>query len=136
MCNFALQMMYNPIKEIMTENVKAIVERAVDAIHDKKGHGVNIIDMEGMDGVITQAFVVCEGSSPSQVSAIADKVEEKLREDLGEKPVRIAGMENCIWVAMDYVDVMVHIFLPDAHDFYNLEELWQDAPITKIPDID
>jgi ribosome-associated protein len=45
-------------------------------------------------------------------------------------------MENCIWVAMDYVDIIVHIFLPDARDFYSLESLWQDAPITEVPDLD
>ncbi len=120
----------------MTENVKSIVDKAIEGIQDKKGHSVSIVDMEGMEGTITQAFVVCEGTSPSQVSAIADGVEEKLRKDMGEKPMRVAGMENSIWVAMDYVDVMVHIFLPDARKFYDLESLWQDAPITSIPDLD
>ncbi len=120
----------------MRENVKAIVETAVKGIQEKKGHSINVVDMEGMEGVIAQAFVVCEGGSPSQVSAIADSVEETLRKELGEKPVRTAGMENAIWVAMDYVDVMVHIFLPEAREFYDLETLWQDATITEIPDID
>ena len=120
----------------MTENVKKLVETAVKGIQEKKGCSVNIVDMEGMEGVICQAFVVCEGNSPSQVSAIADSVEEMMRKDLDEKPVRIAGLENAIWVAMDYVDVIVHIFLPEARDFYNLESLWQDAVITEVPDID
>ena len=120
----------------MTENVKKLIETAVKRIQEKKGCSINIVDMEGMDGAICQAFVVCEGNSPSQVSAIADSVEETMRKDLNEKPIRTAGLENAIWVAMDYVDVMVHIFLPDARDFYNLEALWQDAAITEVPDID
>ena len=121
---------------IMTENVKKLIETAVKGIQEKKGCSINIVDMEGMDGAICQAFVVCEGNSPSQVSAIADSVEETMRKDLKEKPIRTAGLENAIWVAMDYVDVMVHIFLPDARDFYSLESLWQDAPTIEIPDIE
>ena len=70
------------------------------------------------------------------MSAITDSVEETILKELGEKPTRIAGLENAIWVAMDYVDIMVHVFLPEARDFYNLEELWQDAAITEVPDID
>ena len=115
---------------IMKENVKKLVDTIVNGIQEKKGRSINIIDMEGMEGVICQAFVVCEGNSPSQISAIADSVEEFMRKEQKEKPVRIAGMENCIWVAMDYVDVMVHIFLPEARDFYSLESLWEDAPTT------
>lgn len=135
MCNFASRN-YIFRLYIMTENVKKLVETAVKGIQEKKGCSVNIVDMEGMEGVICQAFVVCEGNSPSQVSAIADSVEEMMRKDLDEKPVRIAGLENSIWVAMDYVDVIVHIFLPEARNFYNLESLWQDAAITEVPDID
>lgn len=135
MCNFASRN-YIFRLYIMTENVKKLVETAVKGIQEKKGCSVNIVDMEGMEGVICQAFVVCEGNSPSQVSAIADSVEEMMRKDLDVKPVRIAGLENAIWVAMDYVDVIVHIFLPEARDFYNLESLWQDAAITEVPDID
>ncbi|MBR4275597.1 MAG: ribosome silencing factor [Prevotella sp.] len=120
----------------MKENVNKLVSAAIKGIQEKKGRSVNIIDLEGMEGVVTQAFVICEGGSPSQVSAIMDSVEETMRKDLGEKPIRVAGTENCIWVAMDYVDLMVHIFLPEARDFYNLEELWQDAPSTEVPDLD
>lgn len=135
MCNFAFRI-YQLELFVMTENVKKLVETAVNGIQEKKGKGIKIIDMEGMEGVIAQAFVVCEGNSPSQVSAIADSVEEFIRKELKEKPVRVAGLENSIWVAMDYVDIMVHVFLPEAHDFYDLESLWQDAEITELPDLD
>lgn len=120
----------------MTEKIQKLVDVVVKGIQEKKGHAINVVDMEGMEGVICQAFVVCEGNSPSQVSAIMDSVEEFMRKELKEKPVRVAGTENCIWVAMDYVDVIVHVFLPEARDFYDLESLWQDAPITEIPDLD
>lgn len=123
-------------KTTMTENVKKLVDTAIRGIQEKKGKSIDVVDMEGIEGVICQAFVVCEGNSPSQVSAIADSVEEFTRKELREKPVRIAGMENAVWVAMDYVDVMVHIFLPETRDFYDLETLWQDAETTKIPDLE
>ena len=120
----------------MTKEIQTLVDTAVKAIQEKKGRAVSIVDMEGMEGVIAQAFVICEGGSPSQISAIMDSVEETMRKELKEKPVKVAGMENCIWVAMDYVDVMVHIFLPDAREYYSLDALWQDAKITKVEDVD
>jgi ribosome-associated protein len=91
----------------MTEEVKYMADIAVKGIQEKKGRSINIIDLEGMPGAITQAFVVCEGGSPSQVSAIAESVEETMRKELKEKPIRIGGTTNNIWVVMDYTDVMV-----------------------------
>ncbi len=120
----------------MTEEVKRMVDVAIKGIQEKKGRSINIIDLEGMPGAIAQAFVVCEGGSPSQVSAITESVEETMRKDLSEKTIRTVGTENNIWVVMDYTDVMVHIFLPDARDYYKLEELWQDAPTIQVPDLD
>ena len=120
----------------MTKEIKQLVDTAVKGIQEKKGRSISIVDMEGMEGTVAQAFVICEGNSPSQVSAIMDSVEETMRKELHEKVVRTAGSQNCIWVAMDYTDIMVHIFLPEARDFYNLDELWQDAPTTVIEDVE
>lgn len=120
----------------MTSETRKLIDKAVEGIQDKKGRDITIIDLSEIDGCITKAFVICEGGSPSQIEAIYDSVSDKMREDLHEKPVRTAGLENCIWVAMDYVDIMVHIFLPDARDHYNLEHLWADAPAEELPNID
>lgn len=120
----------------MTESIRTLVDKAVEAIQDKKGRDITILDLSGIDGCITKAFVVCEGGSPSQIEAIADNISEKLRIDLGEKPTKVAGLENCVWVAMDYVDFMVHIFVPEARDHYDLEHLWSDAPTELIPNLD
>lgn len=120
----------------MTKEVRLLADTAVKGIQEKKGRSISIVDMEGMEGTVTQAFVICEGGSPAQVSAIMDSVEETMRKELNERPVRIAGAQNCIWVAMDYTDIMVHIFLPEARGFYNLEELWQDAPTIQIDEQD
>ena len=113
-----------------------LVETIIEGIQEKKGSAVSIIDMRGIEGSICNYFVVCQGNSPMQVEAITDSVEEMAREKASEKPVRIVGRENALWVAMDYTDVMVHIFVPDIREYYNLESLWEDAPIRQIPDLD
>lgn len=120
----------------MTKEIQNMAGVAIKGIQEKKGRSINIVDLEGMPGAITKAFVVCQGNSPSQVSAIMDSVEETMRKELNEKPVRVGGTVNNIWVVMDYTDLMVHIFLPDAREYYKLEELWQDAPNIQVPDFD
>lgn len=118
------------------KETEILVEKIKNAIQNKKGKKIVIVDLRSIVDRICDFFVVCEGSTPTQVSAIYDNVEEEVREELGEKPVKVAGADNCLWVAMDYVDVMVHVFVPDMRNFYNLEHLWADAKITEIEDID
>lgn len=120
----------------MTPETKKLVDKAVEAIQDKKGHNITIVDLTDMEGTITDAFVIAEGGSPTQVDAITDNVEEKMREDLGVKPYRIVGRQNSIWEAVDYIDMMVHTFTPEAREHYALERLWADAPTEQIADID
>ena len=122
---------------IMNKETAGLVDRIVDAIQDKKGHSITVADVSAIDGTICQAFVICQGNSPAQIDAIARSVGDKLRmgsEDI--RPLNVVGLRQCRWVAMDYVDVLVHIFLPDERRFYNLENLWADAVITDIPDLD
>jgi len=106
-----------------------LVEAIVDGIDEKKGEDIVVVDLNGVEGSICKYFVICSGNSPIQVDAICDSVEEFARKEVGEKPVRIAGRENSQWVAMDYTDVIVHIFLPEVREYYRIEELWQDAEI-------
>ena len=87
-------------------------------------------------GTICKNFVVCQGNSPAQVEAITESVGDLARMELKEKPAHVVGLENAQWVAMDYTDVMVHIFLPDVREYYDLEHLWEDAQLTYIPDLD
>lgn len=112
--------------------VKAITE----GIQEKKGRKIVVADLTDIEDTICQYFVICQGNSPSQVSVIADSVWEYTHKETGEKPTATDGLRNAQWVAMDYSDVLVHIFLPEAREFYNLENLWADAKLTFIPDID
>lgn len=116
--------------------MEKLVETITKGIQEKKGQSIVIADLSGIDGTICHYFVICQGNSPSQVEAITDSVEEFARKELDEKPVHVVGLENAQWVAMDYTDVLVHIFLPDVRDYYDLEHLWEDAKLTRIPDLD
>lgn len=118
------------------EQVTQLVETITKGIQEKKGKRIVVVDLNAVDGAICNYFVICQGSSPAQVDAITDSVGEMARKELGEKPSMVAGQDNAQWVAMDYSDVMVHIFQPDVREYYDLEHLWEDAPMTWIPDED
>ena len=113
-----------------------LVETIIKGIQEKKGQHIVVADLQNIEGTITNYFVICQGNSPSQVEAITESIGDMAREQLGEKPSQVAGLENAQWVAMDYADVMVHIFLPDVRAYYDLEHLWDDARLTEIEDLD
>ena len=90
--------------------MEKLIETIVSAIEDKKGKDIVSLDLSGFDGAICSHFVVCNADSTTQVAAISDSIEEKVHEVLGEWPWREEGKQTGLWVAMDYVDVEVHIF--------------------------
>jgi len=118
------------------EHTSQLVNTITKGIQEKKGADIVVADLQGIDGSICNYFVICQGSSPAQVEAITESVGDFARKELGEKPTRVAGLENAQWVAMDYGDVLVHIFLPDVRSYYDLEHLWDDAALTHIPNLD
>ena len=89
-----------------------------------------------IDGSICKYFVICQGNSPQQVEAIAGSVSDYVREYYGEKPINCTGLGTNQWVAIDYADVLVHIFIPQTRAYYDLEHLWEDATLTQIADLD
>lgn len=117
-------------------DTKRLVESITKGIQDKKGSKIVIADLSNIIGSICHYFIICQGNSPTQVEAIAESVSDYVREIHGEKPVHCSGLGNNQWVAIDYVDVLVHIFLPETREYYDLEHLWEDAEITQIPDLD
>jgi len=118
------------------ETANKLVDAITKGIQEKKGQDITIADMQDIDGAIANYFIICQGNSPSQVEAIAESVGETVRTDTGEKPIRVAGLGLSHWVAIDFGDVLVHIFVPQAREYYNLDELWEDAKITRLPNID
>ncbi|WP_455587377.1 ribosome silencing factor [Bacteroides sp.] len=115
---------------------KVLIEKITEGIQEKKGKNIVIADLTNIGDTICKYFVICQGNSPSQVSAIVDSIRDFTRKGADSKPFAVDGLRNAEWVAMDYSDVLVHVFLPETRNFYNLEHLWADAKLITIPDID
>ena len=122
-------------KDSMNET-EELVKRIAEGIQEKKGKNIVVADLTDTDNSVCKYFVICEGNTPTQVAAIADSVSDYVRINAGTKPIAVEGLRNARWVAMDYSDVLVHVFVPEDRAFYNLEHLWADARLTMIPNLD
>ncbi len=103
---------------------------AADAIYAKKGTDIVLLDVEEAF-LLSDIFVIATGSSRPHVQALADHVEERLKEEAGVKPLRVEGRSEAEWVLIDYGDIIVHVFQEPARDYYSLERLWGDAERVK-----
>lgn len=115
---------------------KNLLKKIKEGIQEKKGKNIVIADLTNIEDTICNYFIICNGNSPSQVTAITESIKDYVRTKTGIKPFAVDGIKNSQWVAMDYGDVIAHIFLPEPRNFYNLEHLWADAKLTHIPDLD
>ena len=122
-------------ENVKTEQSPTLSQAIVDAIQDRKGRGITLIDLSDLE-VSAPELVICEGNTPVQVAAIADSVREQVQERTGQKPYNYDGYRNSTWIVIDYGSVMVHIFVPEARNFYDIEQLWCDGVITKVEDLD
>lgn len=113
-----------------------LIASIVEGIQERKGHEISIIDLTSLHVNNALYFIIAQGNTPTQVSAIADSVREIAQEKTGLKPINYTGYTNSTWIAIDYGSIMVHIFVPDARKFYDIEQLWADGVITNIPDVD
>lgn len=94
------------------------------------------MDLSHIESAPAQEFIICEGRSPQQVAAIADNVREELLDKARIKPFNYDGYRNSSWIVIDYGSTLVHIFVPEKRSLYNLEELWSDAAVEQIADLD
>lgn len=113
-----------------------ITPTIIEAITDKKGKKITLIDLSEFESASTHKLIICQGNSTAQVSAIADSIREKVLGDCKIKAINTDGYRNSQWIILDYGDIMAHVFLPEFRQFYSLESLWNDAPVENIPDID
>ena len=113
-----------------------LVNTIIKGIQEKKGSNIVVADLKEIEGAITNYFVICQGNSPTQVEAIAESIGETVRKELKDKPTSAVGLGLNQWVAIDFVDVIVHVFMPEMRSFYDLEHLWADAKLTHLTDID
>ena len=109
-----------------------LIDKIVDAIQDTKGEDIMVFDLSKIENSVAETFIICSSNSNTQVSAIAGNIEKKVRNDLQDRPWHVEGTENAMWVLLDYVSVVVHVFQRSIREYYEIEELWGDAQITKI----
>lgn len=107
-------------------DLKHQVAEAITACQEKKAEAITILELEQGSGAFTDYFLVCNGTNPRQVQAIADEVELRLKR-AGLYPTHIEGYKQAEWVLLDYVDFVVHVFFEQARKFYDLERLWKSA---------
>ena len=119
-----------------TDGNNAMLDCIMDSIRERKGKKITLIDLSDIESAAASNFIICEGTSTTQVSAIADNIREQLLEQRRIKPYNYDGYTNSQWIVIDYDDTMVHVFLPETRRLYDLEGLWSDAKITEIPDLD
>lgn len=104
-----------------------LLDAIVEAMLERKAKNIVSLNLSKLDNPISKYFVICNADSTTQVEAIAEHVEDSVRERLGERVFRRDGVQNALWILLDYSDVMVHIFQTECRDFYKLEDLWADA---------
>lgn len=107
----------------------------VDAIQDVKGKGIKKFDLRQLDEASTDFFIICHGSSSTQLAGIISNIERKVIKELGLRPNHSEGKSSKSWVLIDYFNVVVHVFAEEKRDFYNLDDLWSDAIITEYDDV-
>ncbi len=104
-----------------------LVNAVISGIQEKKGHEIVVMNLQPTGTALADFFIICHGDSNTQVDAIAQSVEDDVQKLTGEKPVYKEGHQNAEWILLDYINVVVHIFLREQRDFYGIERFWADA---------
>lgn len=112
----------------LTKNSK-LFKSIIAAIQEKKGENIVSLDLRKIPEAVADFFIVCEATSQPQVKAIADNIEEHVKENCGENVFHKEGFQSMQWVLVDFVNVVIHIMQPETRKFYNLEEMWSDAVV-------
>ena len=117
-------------KKIVSSDL--LITEVIKGIEDVKGENISIIDLREIENTVCEYFILCDGTSNTQVSAIAASVQKNVSKSLKDKPWHVEGESNAEWILIDYVNVVVHVFQKHVREFYKLEELWGDSKITNI----
>lgn len=113
-------------------NSNNLISTIIDGIEEVKGEEINILDLRKIEARVCDYFVICEGTSNTQVSAIVNSISKKVSKSLKDKAWGIEGMESAEWVLMDYIDVVVHVFQKHKREHYDIEGLWGDAKMLDL----
>jgi ribosome-associated protein len=117
-------------KKIVSTDV--LLTNIIKGIEEVKGNDIEILDLRAIETAVCDYFVICNGSSNTQVNAIVNSVQKIVSKELKDKPWHVEGTDNAEWVLMDYVSIVVHVFQKEIREYYNIEGLWGDAKITSL----
>ena len=115
---------------------KLLIEKIVEAIQDTKGEDIKLLDLTKIENSAADYFIICSANSNTQVNAIAGNIEKKVRNELKNRPWHVEGTENAMWILVDYISVVVHVFQKHIREYYDIEDLWSDAKVTVIENQD
>ncbi len=110
-----------------TVGTDVLITTIVKGIEEVKGRNINILDLRDIENTVCDYFIICDGTSNTQVSAVVNAIQKMVSKEIQEKPWHVEGLENAEWVLMDYVNVVVHVFQKHTREFYDIESLWGDA---------
>lgn len=109
-----------------------LITQIIRGIEDVKGKDIEILDLRDIENTVCDYFILCNGTSNTQVNAIVSSIQKSVSKTLKEKPWHVEGSDNSEWILMDYVHVVVHVFQKHIREFYDIEGLWGDAKSVKI----
>lgn len=110
-----------------------LITLILKGIEEVKGKDVSILDLRAIENTVCDYFIICNGTSNTQVNAIVNSIQKTVSKEIKDKPWHVEGESNAEWVLLDYVNVVVHVFQKHIRDFYDIEGLWGDAKVTSIP---
>ncbi len=113
-------------------NNDQLIAQILKGIEEVKGNNIDILDLREIENTVCDYFIICNGTSNTQVNAIVNSVQKTVSKALQDKPWHIEGSDNAEWVLMDYVNVVVHVFQKHIREYYDIESLWGDAKVTSI----
>ena len=123
------------IADKIQQDIEELNPLIIDAIQDIKGKNIVSLDLRNLAEAPADFFIICEGDSTTQVSALAGNVIKRVKDELGVITDNREGMINAKWVLVDYFNTVVHIFYPETRQFYDLEDLWNDAEIIEYTNL-
>lgn len=113
-------------------NADQLITTILSGIEDVKGKEITILDLRDIENTVCDYFIICEGTSNTQVNAIVNSIQKKVSKELRDNPWHVEGSDNAEWVLIDYVNVVVHVFQKQTRQYYDIESLWGDAKTTVI----
>jgi len=117
---------------IKENNTDQLITHVLKGIEEVKGKDIQILDLREIENTVCDYFIICNGTSNTQVNAIVNSIQKTVSKAIKDKPWHIEGSDNAEWVLMDYVNIVVHVFQKHIREYYDIESLWGDAKTTTI----